>query len=333
MTPAAAVLFLFVTHGASPAPADDVVAACLRALPSGVRAVTRAAPEVPPDATLQSDAAEAGAPAAVVVSWGGADLLSADVRAAVGLPERPRWVVRHVTFAPGDQLPERARALGLVIASIVEESFERPPPASAPAPVARATPPPAAEPAESVATAAPQPTGDAERPRWAIEAAVTTALERGSDGDDVIGGAIALRRSLPLNLAARAGAGFRFTEEDTPAITVRSLGGSLGLAWASAGFGQAGRFAAGVRSDLLVWWQSVRVSQDQVPAGGDREYWSGAVDALVEVGRGLSAGTTLVGALGVEELFTEAQVTIQGRNAATLPRTRLLLQLGVLSRF
>ena len=47
MTPAAAVLFVFVTHGAARGPADDVVAACLRALPAGTRPVTQTAPEAP----------------------------------------------------------------------------------------------------------------------------------------------------------------------------------------------------------------------------------------------------------------------------------------------
>ena len=336
MTPAAVVLFVFVTHGVAQGPSGDVVAACLRALPAGVRPVSRTVAEAPPDAAVQADAAAAGAAAAVVVSWTGADLLSADVRAAVGLPDRPRWVIRRVTFGTGDQVPERARALGLVIASMVEESFESPPaptPSAPPPPVARAAPPPASEPAASVQAPPFETTEPGERPRWAIDAMVATALERGTDGDDIIGGAIGLRRVLPFDLALRAGAAFRFTERDHPDITTRALGGSLGLAWAAPSFGRVRRFGLGARADGLLMRQSVRVSQDQAPAAGDRDYWSAGVDALAEVGLGLSPGTTLLAAAGLEELFTEAEVTVPGRFDTTLPRTRILLQVGVLSRF
>ncbi|HVY38570.1 MAG TPA: hypothetical protein VHM31_11565, partial [Polyangia bacterium] len=127
MTPAAAVLFVFVIHGASRGPADDVVAACLRALPAGIRAVTQTAAEPPADDALAAGAKAAGAVAAVVVTWPAADLPRADVRGVVGLPDHARWTTRAVAFEPADQLPERARALGLVIASIVQEGLNTAP--------------------------------------------------------------------------------------------------------------------------------------------------------------------------------------------------------------
>ncbi len=330
------MLFLFVSHGATPAPAGDVVAACLRALPPGIRPVTRTVPEAPPDPAVEADASGVGAAAAVVVSWTGADLLSADVHAAVGLPGRARWLTRRVTFAPSDQLPERARALGLVIASMVDESYEAPRAPSPPPPVAGVVPrgPPATgpvEPSESLEAVDRRDAG--EQPRWAIDAVVTTALEQGTDGDDTIGGAIGLRHLLAHGLAARGGVAFRFTERDAPDITTRTLGGGLGLAWAPASFGRPGHFGAGVRADGVVMRQSVRVSQDRAPAAGDRTYWSAGVDALAELGLGLSRGTTLMAAGGVEELFTQATVEAPGQDDATLPRTRILLELGVLARF
>jgi hypothetical protein len=195
--------------------------------------------------------------------------------------------------------------------------------------VVRAAPP---SPAPAAAVTTPAEPGEAgEPPRWAIDAVVTTALEQGTDGDDTIGGAIGVRRFLPLRLALRAGLAFRLTERDDPDITTRALGGSLGLAWAAASFGRPGHFGAGVRADGLFMRHSVRDSQ--APGAGDRIYWSAGVDALAEVGLGLSRGTMLMVAAGLEELFTEATVTVPGEDAATLPRARVLLELGVLARF
>jgi len=56
-------------------------------------------------------------------------------------------------------------------------------------------------------------------------------------------------------------------------------------------------------------------------------------DLLAQVGYGLSRGTVLLGGVGVEELFTEADVYVGGEPAATIPHTQMVVELGVLSRF
>jgi hypothetical protein len=234
-------------------------------------------------------------------------------------------VTRTVTFAPGDLVPERARALGLVIASIVQEGLAVP----------EASPPPRpalvrAAPELPAVAAAPAPVDDGGR--WALEAGLTTALERGTDGDDVIGGTIALRRWLSRGLAPRAGLAFRLTDRDIP-VTSRAFSGSLGLGWASPRFGRARALGLGARVDLLLMRESVRVSQSKPLTAGEQAFWSGAADVLAEVGLGLSRATSLVGALGLEERFTEADVVLAGQHVATLPRERLILEVGLLSRF
>ncbi|HSS39145.1 MAG TPA: hypothetical protein VLT58_10280 [Polyangia bacterium] len=339
MTPAAAVLFVFVTHGAARGPADDVVAACLRALPAGTRPVMQTAPEPPADAVLAANAAAAGAVAAVVVAWPAADLPMAEVRALVGLPEHGRWVSRSVVFAPADQVPERERALGLVIASIVQEGFaessDRAPPRGPQ--VAIAEPPaPAPSPAEAVAetaSVAESASVDADRTGpWALEAGVTTAYESGTDADDAFGGTLAVRRFVASNLALRAGAAFGLTQRDTPDVTGLGVIGALGAGWFSAPLGRGRRFAAGVRADLLVKHESVRVSGYPL-VSGDRTYWSAGADALGEVGLRLAHDTMLLVAAGLEEMFPEAEVVVGGVTVATLRHTRVVLQVGVLSRF
>lgn len=333
MTPAAAVLFVFVTHGAARAPVDDVVAACLRALPPGTRHVTQTAPDAPADAALTARATAAGAEAAVVVAWPAADLPTAEVRAVVGLPEHARWVSRTITFAPADEVPERQRALGLVIASILEEGFAKGldrAPAQGRQPAAREAP--AREPPAVVAPIAPAHDEGEQPGRWAIEAGVTTAYEGQTDADDTIGGALAVRRFVLRDLALRVGAAFRLTQRDTPDVNGLALIGELGVGWSSLRFGPGGRFGAGARADLLVQQQSVRVS-GYPAAGGAHGYWSLGADALGELGVGLARGTMLLVAAGLEEMFTEAEVIVQGRDAATLRHARVVLQIGVLSRF
>ncbi|MFL5308457.1 MAG: hypothetical protein ACJ8F1_24815 [Polyangia bacterium] len=337
MTPAAAVLFVFVTHGAAGGPADDVVAACLRALPAGTRPLTQTAPEAPGDAVLVASATAAGAVAGVVVAWAAADLPRAEVRAVVGLPDHARWVSRTVTFAPADQLPERERALGLVIASIVQEGFASPPDRAPP----RGHEPPGALPLDSpavvVAKAAPVPVTpvaeDGDRTAWwAVEAGVTTAYESGTDPDDTIGGTLAVRRFLLPHWALRLGAAFRLNQRDQPDVTGLALIGALGAGWLSPRFGPGGRFGAGARADLLVQQQTVRVSGYPLVTG-DQGYWSMGADVLAEFGVGLARGTMLLASAGLEEMFTEADVVVKGQDVATLRHARAVLQIGVLSRF
>ncbi|HVT08810.1 MAG TPA: hypothetical protein VHO67_15235 [Polyangia bacterium] len=342
MTPAAAVLFVFVIHGASRGPADDVVAACLRALPAGTRAVTQTVVEPPADAAVAAGAKTAGAVAAVVVTWPAADLPSADVRAVAGLPDHPRWTTRAVAFAPADQLPERARALGLVIASIVQEGLSAgratgpgaalARPASVPPEVAKPSASPSLDSAATtVSQAAVRDEGDLPG-RWAVEAGVVTAYERGTDLDDAIGGALAVRRYLVGNLAVRLGAAFRLTQRDLPDITGLALMGSVGAGWSSRRFGPAGRFGAGARVDLLAQHQSVRVSADRM-VSGERDYWAAGADALGEGGLVLARDTMILLAAGLEEMFTEANVVVARQVDATFHATRFVVQLGVLSRF
>ncbi len=312
------------------------MAACLRALPAGTRPLTQTASEAPSDTGLTANATAVGAVAGVVVTWAAADLLTAEVRAVVGLPEHPRWVSRTVTFAPADQVPERERALGLVIASIVEQGFaprvDRAPPRGREPPVPE--PSGAESPAVAVAKATPSPNTtrpeDGDHPgRWAVEAGLTTAYESGTDADDTKGGTLAVRRFVLPSVSLRVGAAFRLNERDQPDVTGLALIGQLGAGWSGPRFGPGGRFEAGARADFLMQQQSVRVSL----VTGDRSYWSTGVDALAEFGVGLARGTMLLAAAGLEEMFTEADVVVNGRDVATLRHGRLVLQIGVLSRF
>ncbi len=330
MNAATVVLFIFVNHGPTSRPPDGVVSACVRALPDGARAVVRTASETPPDEAVVNSAAASGAGAAVVVSWDDAGQLGAHVRVATGLPAHVRWESRPISFDAADQLAERERALGLVIASILDAGLEpaaaprAAPPSARPPPV----PPPAPE-TERRVVAGPEPP----LPGWAIEAEVTTAFESGNDLDDTIGGAIGVRRALSQSLAMRAGLAFRLTEWDGLDVRTRTVVGSVGLAWTARSHARPGSVGFGVRADFLAARESVLYSGRAAGAGEEQSFSSLGADLLAEVGFGLSRDTALLAGFGGEMLFTAADLVVDETPAATLHRGRLLLLLGILSRF
>jgi len=311
-------------------------------MPAGAKSVVRVAPAAPPDNQVVGDAAKIGAAAAVIVSWRDASLLTTDVRMFVAAPENgaSQWMARTIVFSARDLPAERGRALGLVIASALDESWGIVPVA------ARAEPPPPVpkpakqagkleQPVQAVAVAAgPAPLEPLAAPaRWALEADVMTAAGHWGDADDSIGGTIGLRRSLSTHWAGRAGLGFRVADVDGADATARTVVGAAGVVWMSAAFERSHVFSFGGRADLLLAHASVQRGEGGQNSTGTEGYWSLGGDLLAQVSYGLSPGTALLAGAGLEELFTAADVYVAGEPAATIPHTQLLLELGVLSRF
>ena len=346
-----APLVLLVAVTANPGAismARDAATACLESMPAGAKSVVRVAPAVPPDVEVVGDAAKLGAAAVVIVSWHDASLLTTEVRTFVVSPENgvSHWMTRTIVFSARDLPAERGRALGLVIASVLDESWGIAPVAAKaqpPAPIA--TPPrealtterpiPPVQPVPPVAVAA-RPTSIASAeapPRWALEADVTTAIGHWGDADDSIGGMIGLRRSLSTDWAWRAGLGFRVADVDGADATARTVLGAAGVAWMHSGLERPHTFGFGARADLLVAHVSVQRGEGDQNSTRTEGYWSLGGDLLAQVGYGLSAGTALLAGAGVEELLMAADVYVAGESAATIPHTQLLVELGVLSRF
>lgn len=342
-----APLVLLVAVTANPGSislARDAASACLESMPAGAKSLVRLASAVPPDVEVVGDAAKLGAAAVVVLSWDDASLLKTEVRAFVVSPGNgvSHWIGRTIVFRARDLPAERGRALGLVIASVLDESWGT-------GPVAKAQPPQAIAvatsapnnhgqivqpvPPSSVATRA-KPTESPEAPLlWALEADVMAVSGRWGDVDDGISGLIALRRSLSAHWALRAGLGFRVADVDDAGATARTVVGAAGVVWMSAGFERPHSFGSGARADLLGMHAAVQRGEGDQNTSRTEGYWSLGCDLLAQVGYGLSPGTALVAGAGVEELFTAADVYVAGGLAATLPHTQSLLELGVLSRF
>ena len=232
------------------AAANEAAAACLQGLPAGAKTALRTVPKVPDDAELGAAAAAAGATATVVVTWRDADQLVSDIRVRSTSPVdgKVRQTERTIVFSARDLPAERGRALGLVIASVLDEDWAVQGEATARAPVT-----PLVVGGGVVDTEVPKALAGtpAQPPRWALEASVITAVDQQEDFDDAIGGLIGVRWSLTPRWALRAGLGFRVADLDGANATARTTMGSLGAVWASQGFAEGRRVGFAVRADLL----------------------------------------------------------------------------------
>jgi hypothetical protein len=310
--------------------ARDAATACLESLPTEARSVVRVAPVAPQDSEVIGETSGIGAAAVAILSWHDASLLTTEVRVFVVSPQDgvTHWITRTIVFSARDLPGERGRALGLVIASVLDESWGI-------EPLARAGPPAAAVPPQAVSVATREGAVESPEiaPRWALEANVTTAVDHLWDVDDSIGGMIGLRRSLSSRWALRAGLGFRVADIDGANATGRTVLGAIGVVWTCAGSERPQAFNFGARFDLLGVHEAIQHGEGGPDSSRTEGYWSMGADILAQVGYGLSPGTALVVGGGVEGILTEADLFVAGEPAATIPHTRLVLELGVLSRF
>ena len=338
MTAPLVLLIAVTTNPGAISMARDAASACLESMPEGAKSLVREAAAVPPEVEVAGDAAKIGAAAVVLLSWHDASLLTTEARVFVVAPEDgvSHWITRTVVFSARDLPAERGRALGLVIASVLDESWGI-------APVARVEQPaPVVPPRKAAAKIANQPSVTTQPalvespkvpPRWALEANVTTAAGHWGDLDDSIGGMIGLRRSFRAHWALRAGLGFRVADVDGADATGRTVLGAAGVVWMSSGLEPPNAFGFGARVDLLGKHEDVQRGEGGQNSSRTEGYWSLGFDLLAQVGYGLSSGTALLVGGGVEEFFTAGDIYVAGQQAATIPHTQLVLELGVLSRF
>lgn len=316
------------------AAANEAAAACLQALPAGAKTVLRTVPKVPDDGEVSAAAAAAVATATVVVTWRDADQLVSDVRLRWTSPidGKLRQTERNIVFSARDLPAERGRALGLVIASILDEDW-----AVRGEGTPRASVVPLVHGGGAVDTEVPKPLAGSpgspprEAPRWALEANVITAVDQQEDFDDAIGGLVALRRSLTPRWALRAGLGFRVADLDGANATARTTMGSLGVVWASPGFTEGRRLGFAIRADLLGVREEIKRADDDDL--GVAAHWTLGGDLVGQLGLGLSSGTSLLFSGGLEGFTSGETLMPQGQLPVTIPRGRMIFELGVLSRF
>jgi hypothetical protein len=312
--------------------------ACIESLSEGAGSVVRMVPTAPSDAEVAADASALGAAAVVVLAWHDAAFLTTDIR--VFIPSRgsrpDRWIAHTVVFGSSDLSTERGRAVGLVIASMLEESWgqvqgkDR---VGSPPPPPVETPPARALAAPIVGVTEPPPSVEA-LGRWSLEANLTTIVDR-EDGVDVdtLGGAIALRRSLAVHWALRIGLGYRVGDLDGAQATTRTAIGAFGVAWTSEHLGRPHQLGFGARLDLLGTHEAIKRDIEGPSPSATEGYWSWGGDLLGQAGYGLSRETALLASGGLEEDLTAAQIVVSGRTVATISREQIVFEVGILSHF
>lgn len=330
-----APIVLLIAVATSPdagAIANEAAAACRLALPAGATTEVRVVPATPDAAAIDADARAIGATATVLVTWRDDALLVSDVLVSVASADGPGpRASRTVVFSARDLPAERGRALGLVVASILDEAWGIDHVVATPAPGAR---PPKIGLEDAEVPPGLTVTRAAERreiPLWALEANVITAVDEQEDFDDTIGGMIALRRSLGTGWALRAGLGLRVADIDGANATTRTTLGALGVAWSSDGLPRARGFGFGARADLLGVREAVQ--RNDGDDGHFEGHWSAGADLLGQLAFGLSGGTSLLLGGGLEGFLSGLSVTEPARPPVAIPRGRLICELGVLARF
>jgi hypothetical protein len=243
----------------------------------------------------------------VTVTWS-SDQSQAHVH--VHFSERPGWLERDVSFSPRDPPAERGRTLGYEIATMVPDL----PPTQAPPPSA----PPAARPEERpLVPIAVHPSA------WAVDLNGTGAVGGDATGYGIGAGA---RWAFVPSAFVRAGGSVRFGRVLPASATSTTWIPGVGVGYLP--FVVPNRVRVGARADGLAIFTELSRSS---PAEA-RGRWTPGVDLMAEVE--VAASPVAVGvAVGAEYAWGSTEVRVGETDTTTLPRLRLLAELGLRLRF
>jgi hypothetical protein len=281
---------------------------------------------VPDRALLDAGRAES-ATAVARISWLNERRLEA--RVEVITTATGASAAQTLTFDASDPVEERGRALGLVLAAMLDpEAAARRDPAAArrdasatevrmPAPAVVSAPP-----AEPVAPAR----------RWALDAAAEGGVALGGAGSGV-GGAIGLRWLPTRRLGGRVGVRARFGEvgEAQAASLALSIaaGGVLSIIEAAEGR----RFGLAMRLDALLLYESLSHLSADDPEPVRRGRLLPGAALLAEAHWSLSPTLALLLAAGPEVAFGRTRVLVRQAEVAELAPIRVAVQGGLVARF
>lgn len=274
---------------------------------------------------------ELGAAAVARVMWDGPDQTVGVLRAH--LRSTDRWFERRVTFSPADSRAERGRTLGFAFAALLLMAPEaaRPappePPADVPDPAQMS---PATAPTTAVKAAAPaEESAEPLRDRsLAIELAALAATGVGGPARG-LGASLHAEWAVRRGFFARAGAAVR-------AGPVPGLNGEDTLAGVGAGLAFRPRvpdpgktsLGLGVTLEALGLYQDL---SHRTASGGSLHEGrvTAGVTTSVEASWGITRALDLFAALGAEVVFGSTDVTVAGRQVATVPIVRPTAQAGL----
>jgi hypothetical protein len=289
-----------------------------------VRAIDRGTPDQALIATGRHD----GALAVARVSWGGAQRLNA--RVELIMLASGRATAQPLSFEPGDPLPERGRAIGLVLASLLRADADADTDSkTAPArQTADGLPPirPAARSAAGVAAVTAEPR------RWALDAAAEGGFALGSAGSGV-GGTVGVRWFPFRRLGFRLGGRARFGEVGRAQAASSAFAASAGVVAPIIDPGDRGRLGLSLRADALLLYESLAHLSPDDPEPVDLGRLLPGAAALAEVRWSLSPTVALLFAAGPEVAFGETQVFVRQVKVTELAPWRLAIQGGLIAAF
>lgn len=335
-----ALLIVFVlTHEASQPETRAFATAALEVLGAGAQVRVVPVPADLADQKVVEQATGAGADGAIELSWTD-DRSSALVHCYV--TGENRWVNRSINFGDDEDDSERGRMLGYAVASMFltgppreapedTPSNESPGAASTGATKREALRPTALQTAPEDSAAAPLD-GSSRAPRgnWhGFDFAGT--ISHGLSGEaDTVGVTAAYRFRAVDPLWARLGVAGRSGEIPAAQSNVKSLQGSIGMAWSL--FDNA-RFATHLRGDLIASWLEVGHLSPDDPDVVRQRRWLFGSDFLVSGAVRLSAGASLFVGGGIETMFGRTDIYTHGVLAETIPPLRLIAEFGLRSEF
>ena len=331
------LVFIAAADAGSPATAS-LVEAVTGALGEGARVVVQANAGSPPtDDALEAAARARGASAAARLVWGGARRTR--VALDVYLVASDRTVHRVLDFEPEDEPVERARAVGLVLASLLQNDEEGrppstrapPPPAPEPPPQPPATPPPPAGAPSDVTTPAAVPAPASTGP-WALDGFVDGGRAFGGAGAG-IGGGLAARLQLQPTWGGRLGLHAR---GGSVAVAQAS---SLAVALSAGGFRRLlesrgpRSWELAARTELMLMYEALTHFSSDDPAPVRRGRFLPGAAVLLEGQWRVSTSAALHLAVGLEAAFGVTRVVVRGNEVAQLAPIRGVLEVGFRARF
>jgi hypothetical protein len=294
-----------------------------------------------PDATLASDARAMSlaevvhADAIAVLTWPDAEDRRAHVHVFAARPGR--WIDRDIEFRGIDAPDERGKTLGYAVAAMVLPRPEAPPkePPPTPEPGPRET---ARGPVQSARDLPPKPE-PAPPPASPPPRDATFSIDVVGTGSDGIGGSAggfgseaSARWRFYGPLAARIGGGFRIGDVAGAQASSAVLRIDAGFAVRLVSLGRSRPVTIGLRADGVALYELLtRQETNGASSAGSR--WQPAVDGMAELGWVFVPGAAFVAAGGAEVAMSRTRVLVDGAQAATIPRVRILGEFGIRASF
>lgn len=335
MADAALVVLVVLGAGSREPMHGSVVAAATReGAGTDVRVLLDERAAAPTDADLVELADTTHATAIAEVRWSDDDATRARLHLYVASDRR--WYDRELSFAKADALPERERAVGLVLGAIVREASiqsaageERPaapppaPPSTAPA---ISVPPSTSVPAAPPDRTAPVPRGRA--PRFVVEGSALGTSSADASGAD-LGPSLRARWAIVDELELRASAAMRFGTIPSADATTRATRIGGGVAWRAVTFGPDRTLSVAFALEVV----AVQHAVERVDPEARRSRWITGTFAATRFGWRASRTFEPFIAGGVEAVLGATPIVVGGRTVAEIGPLRIAAEAGIALHF